>query len=106
MKYKKFVRSPHYGKLFGYDEKGRQVIEYDVLKIRVISDGGKEYTLGDLFDKILSNEADNRESRKIAEGNSKELEQVNRVLETAKEERVLLRDAVKAISKKMNSNKI
>jgi hypothetical protein len=52
MDYKKNVRSPNYGKIFAYDAQGRVIETLDILKLRVLHDGG-EFTVGQLLENVV-----------------------------------------------------
>ena len=57
MDYKKSSRSPTYGKIFAYDKNGRTIEELDILKL-VLVDGGREYKIKELLEKIVKHEAE------------------------------------------------
>jgi hypothetical protein len=48
MKYKESARSPRYGRIFSYDENGRELNELDILKIKLIHNES-ETTIGALL---------------------------------------------------------
>lgn len=53
MNYKESARSPHYGRIYGYDESGKEIKELDVLKLKVVAKSGKLYTVAALLKKVL-----------------------------------------------------
>ena len=56
MTYKATARSPHYGRIFAYDEKGQEIKEIDILKVKVVSQN-KEYVIGDLLKRVIDLDA-------------------------------------------------
>lgn len=57
MNYKESARSPHYGRIYGYDESGKEMKELDVLKLKVVAKSGKLYTVAALLKKVLELES-------------------------------------------------
>lgn len=94
MEYKQTARSPHYGKIFAYDETGKQVQELDILKIKLVHNG-KEYTVGQLFELAFKMEDENIALK-------------NRVLEVEvkvsaqAQTNILLKETLSALNKKID----
>ena len=51
MKYKNYTRSPQYGKIYSYNETGKQVHELDILGLELEHDG-VEYTIAGLLELV------------------------------------------------------
>ncbi len=64
MDYKKNVRSPNYGKIFAYDQQGREIKSLDPLKLFVTHDG-VDYTISELLETVieLKKQNENQEKR-------------------------------------------
>ena len=58
MDYKQTARSPHYGRIFAYNETGKQVQELDILKIKLVHQN-REYTVGQLLERVFTLENEN-----------------------------------------------
>jgi len=55
MQYKKLQRSPHYGRIYGYNEKGQKIEELNWIELEVEHEG-QTYTVADLLKKQVDNE--------------------------------------------------
>lgn len=56
MEYKPTARSPHYGKIFAYDQSGKEIQTIDVLKIQLVHDG-EQYLIKDLLELVVKLQA-------------------------------------------------
>lgn len=52
MEYKPTARSPHYGKIFAYDQNGKELQTVDILKVQLIHNN-TQYTVGDLLASVV-----------------------------------------------------
>lgn len=52
MEYKPTARSPHYGKIFAYDQNGKELQTVDILKVQLIHNN-TPYTVGDLLASVV-----------------------------------------------------
>lgn len=96
MKYKETARSPHYGRIYGFDEKGKQIEELDLLRIVVCKKEGKkncdEYTIGQLLRAIV----DHKEDLKKIATLEKQIKQLQNKMDTMSKLMVLLDAEIKA----------
>ena len=56
MEYKPTARSPHYGKIFAYDQNGKELQTIDILKVQLVHND-QHYTIKDLLELVVSLEA-------------------------------------------------
>ena len=96
MKYKETARSPHYGKIYGYDNKGKQIEELDLLRIVVCKRESEkncdEYTIGQLLRTVVEHKED---FKKIAIL-EKQIKQLQNKIDTMSKLMVLLDAEIKA----------
>lgn len=55
MQYKQSQRSPHYGRIYGYNEKGQKIEELNWIELEV-EHLGQSYTVAELLKKQVDNE--------------------------------------------------
>lgn len=89
MNYKNYTRSPQYGKIYSYDEKGKQVHELNILGLELEHEG-KEYTVAGLLESVTEHsleitrlKGELRHQESIDDGFRRritELEQKNKIL--------------------------
>ena len=97
MKYKDYTRSPQYGKIYSYDEKGKQTHELDLLQLEVEHEG-KTFTIGKLLERVtsLSSEV---EMLKLEAGNDRAIAaDLSRKISTQKEKTQLLTEVIKKLT--------
>ena len=94
MDYKQTARSPHYGRIFAYDETGKTVQELDILKIKLVH-VGKEYTVGQLFELAFKMEDENNALKERV------LEVETKVSAQA-QTNILLKETLSALNKKID----
>lgn len=96
MKYKETARSPHYGRIYGYDDTGKQIEELDLLRIVVCKKEGKkncdEYTIGQLLRAVV----DHKEDLKKIATLEKQIKQLQDKVNTLTQIAVLLDAQIKA----------
>jgi excinuclease UvrABC helicase subunit UvrB len=56
MEYKPTARSPHYGKIFAYDQNGKEVQSIDILQVQLVHEG-KNYTIKELLKLVIELQA-------------------------------------------------
>ena len=59
MKYKDYTRSPQYGKIYSYDEKGKQTHELDLLQLE-FTHNELDYTMEKLLSMVLDHSAEEK----------------------------------------------
>lgn len=96
MKYKESARSPHYGRIYGFDNTGKQTEELDLLRIVVCKREGEkdcdEYTIGQLLRTVVEHKED---LKKIAIL-EKQIKQLQDKMNTLTQVAVLLDAQIKA----------
>lgn len=97
MKYKNYTRSPQYGKIYSYDEKGRKVHEYDVLQLEVEHEG-VDYTVGKLLQMVVEHSAEEKKILADLQAKSVELDVLGRTIAQLTSKNQLLVDAVKKLT--------
>lgn len=59
MKYKNYTRSPQYGKIYSYNETGKQTHELNILGLELEHDG-VEYTVAKLLELVVAHSAEEK----------------------------------------------
>lgn len=99
MEYKGNARSPHYGKIFAYDEVGRQINEVDILKVKVFHEG-KTYLIGEMLTQVVFNNAQLEEDKAFIQKAGPELEEMAAQINTLSQLVVLLNAKIQKLEVK------
>ena len=59
LKYKDYTRSPQYGKIYSYNEAGKQVHELDILNLELTHED-KDYTIAELLQMVVDHSAEEK----------------------------------------------
>ena len=95
MKYKDYTRSPQYGKIYSYNEAGKQVHELDILQLEVAHED-KEYTIADLLQMVVDHSAEEKKIQADLRAKTVLIDELSRTIKQLQGKNDLL---VKAITK-------
>ena len=99
MEYKVNARSPHYGKIFAYDEIGREMKELDVLELKVCHEG-KTYLIKELLAQVVANNQQLNEDKAFIQKAGPELEEMAAQINTLSQLVVLLNAKIQKLEVK------
>jgi chromosome segregation ATPase len=97
LKYKNYTRSPQYGKIYSYNEAGKQVHELDILELELEHDG-VEYTVGKLLETVTTHSAEVKELQTDLRAQSASIVELDRTITQLKDHNLILVNALKKLT--------
>jgi hypothetical protein len=97
LKYKNYTRSPQYGKIYSYNEAGKQVHELDILGLELEHEG-VEYTIAELLELVVAHSAEEKKIHAMLGAQSVIINELSRTIAQLQNHNAILLNAFKKLT--------